>query len=74
MSYELQPLSVSGSDDALPATWEEANSWLGYDSRIRPGLELPRVNWNALLGLTLAVAVSGGVWFGIGLLIARMLK
>jgi len=74
MSYELQPVPASGTDDALPATWEEVNSWLGYDSQIRPGLELPRVNWNALLGFTLAVAVSAGIWFGVGLLITGILK
>ena len=62
---------------ALPANWEDARffrSWLVYDSKVRPGLELPRVNWYKLLGLTLAVAVSGGVWAGIGLMIAHFWK
>ena len=74
MSYQLQPSPVSGTDDALPVPWEEARCWPVYDSKIRPGLELPPVNWNTLLGLTLAFAVSGGVWVGIGLLIARFGK
>jgi hypothetical protein len=74
MSYKLQAIPASGNDGALPATWEEAISWLGYDSKIRPGLELPQVNWNALLGLTLAIAVSGGVWAGIGRLIVHIWK
>jgi len=74
MSYKLQPLPASCADEALPATWEEACSWLGYDSKIRPGLELPRVNWNALMGFTLAMAVSAGVWVGMGLLIAHIWK
>jgi hypothetical protein len=86
MSYKSQLFSVSGADDALPlrdwrnalpANWEEARffrSWLVYDSTVRPGLELPRVNWYKLLGLTLAVALSAGVWAGIGLMIAHLWK
>jgi|HubBroStandDraft_4_1064222.scaffolds.fasta_scaffold915530_1 hypothetical protein len=86
MGYKLQPFTMSDAHDALPlqdwesalsANWEDARffrSWLVYDSKVRPGLESPRVNWYKLLGLTLAVAVSGGVWAGIGLIIAHFWK
>ena len=60
---------------ALPANWEDARffrSWLVYDSKIRPGLELPRINWNKVLGLARAIAVSGGFWAAIGLVIAQI--
>ena len=59
----------------LPAIWRDMeflHSWSVYDSKVRPGLELPRVNWNAVLGLTLATVVSAGVWAGIGLMIVRI--
>jgi hypothetical protein len=84
MRSKLQLLS--GTDDALPlrdwrsglpGNWEDASffrSGLVYDSKVRPGLELPRVNWNAVLGLTLATAVSAGFWAGIGLMIAHLWK
>jgi hypothetical protein len=86
MSYKLQPFAMSSAHDALPlhdwrsalpANWEDARffrSWLVYDSKVRPGLELPRINWYKVLGLTLAIAVSGGVWAGIGLMIAHIWK
>jgi hypothetical protein len=48
-----------------------SRSWLVYDFKVRPGLELPNINWNAALGIALAIVVSGGVWAGIGLTIAR---
>jgi hypothetical protein len=62
---------------ALPANWEDARwfrSWLVYDTRIRPGLELPHVNWYKLLGITLVTAVSGGAWAGIWLMVAHFWK
>ena len=86
MSYKLQPFPMSDAHDALPlqdwrralpANWEDARffrSWLVYDTRVRPGLELPRINWYKLLGLTLATAISGGVWAGIVLMISHLWK
>jgi hypothetical protein len=62
---------------ALPASWEDARrfrSWLVYGPGVRPGLELPRINWYKLLGITLATAFSGGVWAGIWLLAAHIWK
>jgi hypothetical protein len=86
MSYKLQAFAMSDAHDALPlhdwrsalpANWEDARffrSWLVYDTSVRPGLELPRINWYKLLGLILATAVSGGAWVGIVLMIAHLWK
>jgi hypothetical protein len=86
MNYRLQLSPQSSTHDALPlhdwrsalpANWEDARffrSWLVCDTRVRPGLELPRINWYKVLGLTLATAVSGGVWAGIVLMIAHFWK
>jgi len=51
---------------------EFLRSWSVYDSKVGPGLELPRVNWNAVLGLMLSTVVSAGVWAGIGLMIVHI--
>jgi len=44
------------------------------DSMVEPGFTPRRINWGAVLGLTLATAVSAGIWTGILLLIARIWK
>ena len=49
-------------------------SWLVYDSDIQTGLAPRRINWNMVLGLALATAVSAGFWAGVGLMIARVWK
>jgi hypothetical protein len=48
-------------------------SWLELDSE---GAEKrsSKLNWSALLGLTVVVGVSAGFWAGVGLLIARVLR
>jgi hypothetical protein len=51
---------------------EFLHSWSVYDSKVRPGRERPRVNWNAVLGLTAATIVSAGFWAGIGLMIVHI--
>ena len=68
MMNELQLSPQSSAHDASPLP-----AWV-YDSNIRPGLELPRINWYAVLGLTLATAVSAGVWLGLGLMISYIWK
>jgi hypothetical protein len=67
MMNRLQLSPQSGTHDAL-------REWLSYNPRVRPGLELPHINWNAVMGLTLATAVSGGVWLGVALMIVRFWK
>jgi|GEM_PF-4840662 hypothetical protein len=49
-------------------------SWLVYDSSIERSRTPGRFNWNAVLGLALMAAVSAGVWAGIALLIARLVR
>jgi hypothetical protein len=49
-------------------------SWLVYDSDIQIGLAPRGVNWHMVLGLTLAGIVSAGIWAGVGLMLARLLK
>ena len=85
MSFKSPLFSVSGTEDAMSlrawrnaihANWEDARffrSWLVYDSNVTPG-ELPRINWYKVLGLTLVIAISSGVWAGIGLMIAYFRK
>jgi hypothetical protein len=57
---------------ALPANWEDARffrSWLVYDPGVRPGLELPRINWYKMLGIILVTAVSASFWAGMVLMV-----
>ncbi len=49
-------------------------SWLVYDSSVDENRTSGRFNWNAALGLALMTAVSAGVWAGIALLIARVVR
>ena len=49
-------------------------SWLVYDSMVEAGSVPRRVNWNSVLGLALATAVSLSIWAGIGLMIAHVWK
>jgi len=49
-------------------------SWLVYDSSVDENRTRGRFNWNAALGLALMTAVSAGVWAGIALLIARLVR
>jgi hypothetical protein len=74
-THDAQPLSDWRS--ALPATWEDARffrSWLVYDPRVRPGLDLPRVNWYKLLGIMLVSAVSASFWAGIVMMVEHFWK
>ncbi len=62
---------------ALPTSWEDARFFRvkrAYESNVRPGLELPNINWYAVLGLTLATVVSAGVWLGLGWMVAYIWK
>jgi hypothetical protein len=54
-------------------------SWLVYDSdlqdsALQPGPASGRVNWNVLLGLAVATAVSAGIWAVIGWIVASRWK
>ena len=85
---QLSPLStrsmhlrimIQGPWSAPPPDFPDASflrSWLVYDSGMPFGRDGAAVgfNWNALLGLLLAVGVSAGAWAGIGLSLSRLLK
>jgi hypothetical protein len=58
-----------------PATkWDDAEvfrSWLVYDSDLEAERSEGHFNWNAVLGLALAVAVSVTFWVGVVLMVAN---
>ena len=49
-------------------------SWLVYDSELESSRTRGRFNWNMVLGLVLASAVSAGFWTGVGLMAAYVWK
>ena len=49
-------------------------SWLVYDSSLEAGKTGGSVNWNIILGLSLAVGVSAGFWVAVGLIATHLLK
>jgi hypothetical protein len=62
---------------AASADQEEAKffrSWVVYDCAIQSEFAPRRFNWNLVLGLLLASAVSASIWTGMGLMIARLWK
>ncbi len=68
----LQLSPQSSTHDVSPLV-SHLPDWV-YDSNVRPGLELPQINWYAVLGITLATAVSAAAWVGLGLMIAYIWK
>jgi hypothetical protein len=86
MSYKSQlfPLSstretplrqrISQAWGSTPSNLQDMKflrSWFVYDSELENNRTHGRVNWNMVLGLVLAIAVSAGFWTGVGLLIAH---
>ncbi|HVI10015.1 MAG TPA: hypothetical protein VND65_17135 [Candidatus Binatia bacterium] len=47
-------------------------SWLVYDSIMEGNAPPRRLNWHAVLGLSLATAVSASIWAGIGYALASL--
>jgi hypothetical protein len=89
MNYRLQLSPISGTRESqldLPSperwkrpltNWEDTKffrSFLVYDFDLKPGHTEGLVNWNAVLGLALAVVVSLTFWAGVGLMIERVWK
>jgi len=68
-----------GSSPANPENFSSRDvtllrSGLVRGSMVQTGFTPRRIKWGAVLGLTLATAVSAGIWTGILLLIARIWK
>lgn len=49
-------------------------SWVEFDSHESDEKKSPKLNWSALLGLMVVVAISACFWAGLGLLIARVVR
>lgn len=60
-------MAIGGSPDA-----QFLRSWLEYDSELKQSVSRGRVNWGAVSGLALAVAVSATFWAAMGLIAVRL--
>ena len=49
-------------------------SWVEFDSEEADEKKSPKLNWSAVLGLMVVVAISACFWAGLGLLIARVVR
>jgi hypothetical protein len=50
------------------------SSWLEDDNQSDPTNERRHINWGAISGLALSLAISASFWAGVGVLISRMVK
>ncbi len=87
MSYRLSQLSPQTSTRGINLTMalrrssdtstgsspdaQFLRSWLEYDSEKR-GVSRGRINWGAVSGLALAIAVSATFWAAMGLIVVRL--
>jgi hypothetical protein len=89
MSYKSQLFPLSSTCETplrqrISEAWGSSHSnlpdieflrtWLVYDSELESRRTRGRVNWNMVLGLVLASAVSAGFWTGVGLMVAHVWK
>jgi len=89
MSFELSPhastgesrlrIVARGSGSTLPGTLQNIpvfRLWNVDSEELSDADEEgeSRSMWNMLLGVLVAVAVSGGFWAGVGFLVARLLR
>ena len=69
-----------GPGSTLPETLQNMpvfRLWIGNSADLSRAIEddgEPRNMWNTLLGVLVAVAVSGGFWAGVGFLVARLVR
>jgi hypothetical protein len=83
MNYRLQlsPICTRDSQpseswDVPPLNWEDMKvfrSWLVYDSDVDPDRSRG-IDWNAVMGLAVAVTVSATFWTGLGFTLAYFLQ
>ena len=67
---------------AIPEAWSAQSgsapdigflrSWFEFDSDFEDSSAPRRINWGAIAGLALSIAVSAGFWTGAALLIERV--
>ncbi len=87
MKYRLPSFSLSGfrgtkrdslQKNYLPtpsSDWKDSEffrSWMVYEFDLEGSRSSGRINWNALLGLSLAFSIGAGFWTATGLLIAYL--
>jgi hypothetical protein len=87
MNHKLQHFPISGTRESrehLPSGKPWANqpanpegakffrSWLVYDFDMETTVTHRRVDWNVILGLGLATALSASFWATLGLMMARL--
>jgi hypothetical protein len=65
---------------SLPVQWTELDPCIGDSGFLtswlegeRDGVVSQRINWRAISGMGLALAMGSAVWAGLGLLISRIL-
>ena len=88
MSYRLTQLSPQSTENKLRVivshSWSTApenfremqfwRSWLELDSDLEREVPRSRFNWSLVCGFVVALGVSAAFWFGLGSLIARLLR
>lgn len=88
MSFKLLQFSPQASTRirmrAVPEHWTQPYeysrgatylpSWMEVDSDPAWDAEKRRINWGAVSGLALSLAIGGGFWVALGLLLARALR
>jgi len=87
MSFKLLQFSPQTSTrivrvKALPVRWTSLDPSPGPDGFLNSLLEDEQehgksgslINWGPTLGLILSIAVSGGFWAGVGLVVSRLAR
>jgi hypothetical protein len=85
---QLSPLSTRGTHVKILIEGQWSNppvnfgdvtflrSWAVYDSAVDVGNDAATAgfNWNALLGLVVAVGISASFWAGVGITLSHVLR
>lgn len=88
MSFKLLQFSPQASTRVrmrtIPERWTEAYeysrgatylpSWMEVDPDTSWDAEKRRINWGAISGLALSLAIGGSFWIGLGMLVAHALR